>query len=507
MNTKERLKELYELLEKLEHFSNVLHVMNFDINTICPKEGQEYEDESSTMIALLAYDIEKSEKYITLVKDLYENRSELDPYQKRLIEKLYEEVVNSENITPELYEKANLLFGRSNRVWLRAKEEGKFSDFAPVLKECVDMQKKLISLRKIKKETFYDTMLSDYERDFTSKDYDEYFKLLKSEIIPLIKRIKKSKVKIRTDFLTRSFPLHKQEEFSKYLMKTLGFDFTRGCLSTTEHPFTDTLARNDTRITTHYYEKQFVSNMYSVIHETGHAIFGQNEPEEIYEAHLEDSMTMGMHESVSRFYENRIGRSKEFIKLIYPKLKELFSEQLKDVSEEELYLAVNAVDLNNPIRTEADELTYSVHVLIRYELEKEFVATEDFDFNSLNEKWNKKYEEYLGIKVSSDVEGVLQDVHWTSSYGYFPTYAIGNAYNAMYIKEMANDIDIKKCILNDDIKKINEWMKEHVFKKASLLTPKEWIKDITGRGVDGRDFIEYLKDKYSEIYQLDKEER
>lgn len=165
-------------------------------------------------------------------------------------------------------------------------------------------------------------------------------------------------------------------------MSLIGFDNDCGMLSTSVHPFTSTLARYDTRITTHYYEDNFISNMYSIIHEGGHAIFGQNEPREIYDNHLQNSMTMAMHESVSRFYENRLGRSKEFIHFIYPKIMELFSEELGDVSEEELYLGINAV-MKQPLRTEADELSYCLHIIIRYELEKEFVDTDNFDFSSL----------------------------------------------------------------------------------------------------------------------------
>ncbi len=503
METRKKLEELYSILERLERFRNVIAVLSFDSSTICPEMGREYQDESATMINMLSYELEKGDEFTGLVKDLYAKRDELDEYNIRLIETLYEDVKNNEKLDPELFEKACKLFDKSYRVWLKAKQNSSYEEFEPTLKECVEMQKKLVSVREFKKDNCYDTLLSDFEKDFTQKDYDEYFNLLKEELIPLIQKVKNSKKKIRTDFLSRSFPIQKQEEFSQYLMDVLGFDKKKGVLSTTEHPFTNSLSRYDTRITTHYYENQFISNMYSVIHETGHAIFGQNEPDEIYNAHLQDHMSMGMHESVSRFYENRIGRSKEFIHLIYPKLLELFKEQLSDVSEEELYLAVNAVDLNNPIRTEADELTYSMHIIIRYELEKEFINNDKFDFKTLNKKWNELYEKYLGIKVKNDKEGVLQDVHWTNSYGYFATYAIGNAYNSMYIKEMEKELDIKKCIANNEISKINEWMKEHVFKKASLLKPKEWIKDITSRSLDGHDFVDYLKAKYKEIYDLD----
>jgi len=502
MNLEEKISKLFEKLDTLEHYANIMHILNFDTNTICPEEGREYENESYALIASLAYKITKSEDYINLVKEINSEKDKLDPYKKKLIEDLYREISNNEKISPELFEEATKLSSEAYNVWLKAKRNSDYKKFAPILEKMVKMRKKLIDLRPQKEKTYYDTMIGDFEQNFYIEDYDAFFQKIKDALVPLIKKIRESKVKIRTDFMKRKYPLHKQEEFSKYLMEVVGFDMNKGAISTTEHPFTDTLARYDSRITTHYYEDNFISNMYSVIHESGHAIFGQNEPDEIYDNHLQNSMTMGMHESVSRFYENRIGRSKEFIHLIYPKLRELFSEQLSDVSEEELYLGVNAVDLNEPLRTEADELTYSIHVLIRYELEKEFINNPEFDFSKLNKMWNEKYEEYLGIKVKSDKEGVLQDVHWTDSYGYFPTYAIGNAYNAMYFNKMNEEIDIYKCIEKGQINKITDWMKEHVFKKASLLRPKEWIKDITNRSLDPQDFIDYITSKYSEIYKL-----
>lgn len=250
------------------------------------------------------------------------------------------------------------------------------------MKKNVEITKKVLSLRPEFNGNYYDTLIDNFEEGFDKKDYDAFFYELKKHLIPLIKKVYSSPKKIRTDFLFRKVSISKQEEFSKYLMSLIGFDNDCGMLSTSVHPFTSTLARYDTRITTHYYEDNFISNMYSIIHEGGHAIFGQNEPQEIYDNHLQNSMTMAMHESVSRFYENRLGRSKEFIHFIYPKIMELFSEELGDVSEEELYLGINAV-MKQPLRTEADELSYCLHIIIRYELEKEFVDTDNFDFSSL----------------------------------------------------------------------------------------------------------------------------
>ena len=207
-----------------------------------------------------------------------------------------------------------------------------------------------------------------------------------------------------------------------------------------------------------------------------------------------------MHESVSRFYENVIGRSEAYISLIYPAFKELFCEELGEVTERELYEAVNIVS-PSLIRTEADEVTYGLHIVIRYEIEKGILNGE-IDVSDIPKVWNKKYKDYLGVEPNGDKDGVLQDVHWTSGFGYFPSYAIGNAYNAMYYKEIKKAMDFDGAIRKGDFAAINGWMRENVFKYANELTPDEWIKRLTKRSLTAKDFLEYLTEKYSDIYKF-----
>lgn len=499
--TADNLKKLQELLERLRRFNHAVRIVSFDRSTLAPERAGDEEDETLNFLSTEAYKMTKDPAFVELVEELHRHSDELGPEDQRLVEDLFEAAERNSRIPPEVFAEAQKTYLASFSIWQRAKEQKNYSLFAPALAKNIAVTKKLLDLRPVKGPTYYDTLIGNFEKGFGIADYDRFFEALKAHIVPLVRRIAESKVKIRTDFLARPVPLEKQEAFSHYLMDLIGFDSRAGLLATSEHPFTSTLARFDTRITTHYYLDNFISNMYSVIHEGGHAIFGQNEPDSIYEHYLEDSMSMAMHESVSRFYENRLGRSREFVGLIYPKIQEIFHAELGDVSEEELYLALNCVE-PSLIRTEADELTYSLHIIIRYELEKYFMNEPEPDIENLNRKWNELYREYLGVEPQNDAEGILQDVHWTDSYGYFPTYAIGNAYNAMYFERMKRDLDPLAAVARGDFAAVNGWMKEHVFKKASLLRPKEWIRDITGRDLDPTDFIEYLEDKYTKIYQL-----
>ena len=329
---------------------------------------------------------------------------------------------------------------------------------------------------------------------------DEAFGACKERLIPLLEKIRKSPKKIRTDFLSRRVEDEQQAKMVKWLLTQMGFNFNRGAFTTSEHPFTAGMGRFDTRITTHYYPTRFLSSMYSTIHEGGHALFDQNQPQENHDHFIIGGKTLGMHESVSRFYENRIGRSEAFVHFVYPKVCEVFPQVMADVSEREFYEAVNAVS-PSLIRTEADEFTYTFHIIIRYEIEKALFAGE-ITVEDIPALWNRKYQEYLGMCPSSDREGALQDVHWTSGFGYFPTYAIGNFYNAMYYNRLKEEVDVNAAIREGNFAPLNDWMIGHVFSKADRLSPKEWIKDITGREFTPVDFLDYLEAKYSELYGL-----
>ena len=497
---KKCLDKVTSTLKEANMYYHACHVLNFDMETICPPKAMEEQCEVTAFLDNQAFKLVKAPEFEKAALYVYEHRDELDhEYDKAFAESWYRGYKSIKNITPEMNEEFSLIYNRSYINWVNAKQKDDFNTFAPSLEEVKNVQLKKISLKEGALPNAYDNLLDDYERGMTSSDLDECFEKCKARLVPLLKKIMASKKKIRTDFMSRTVTDEEQKKMAEYLLDLMGFDFERGAFTTTEHPFTDGLARNDIRVTTHYYPDMFYSSMFSIIHEGGHALFEMNQPSECYDHFIDSHMTMGMHESVSRFYENRIGRSKEFIHLIYPKTIEIFPE-LKDVTEQELYEAMNIVQ-PSLIRTEADEFTYTFHVIIRYEIEKMIlrgeVKTED-----LPKIWNDKYEEYLGVRPSNDKEGILQDVHWSSGFGYFPAYAIGNMYNAMYYNTMKKEFDLDNCVSEGKFDVINGWMKDHVFAKADILDSKSWLKDITGREFTTDDFLDYLEAKYSEIYEL-----
>lgn len=496
-----KLDFVKKTLHDVESYEHACRVLNFDQETICPPDGMEEQGEISAFLSNKAFELRKQQQFTDAGEYLYLHKDELeDPLDRILAGDLHRSYFKTKNITPEMDHRFSLAYNRAFVNWVTAKQQSDYTIFAPSLKEIRDIELKKISLRENRLPDRYDNLIDDYERGITTKDLDGIFETCKKRLVPLLKKIKESRKTIRTDFLNRTVTDEQQKQMAQFLLEILGFDFKRGSFTTTEHPFTDGLGCNDIRVTTHYYPVQFASSMFSIIHECGHALFEMNQPQEDWTHYINGDKTMGMHESVSRFYENRIGRSKEFINFIYAKTKQIFPQVLHDVSAQELYEALNVVR-PSLIRTEADEFTYTLHIIIRYELEK-LIVNGNAEIGKLPGLWNDAYEKYLGIRPQNDRDGILQDVHWSSGFGYFSTYALGNMYNAMYYDTMCRSFDVNQAVSTGNFAKINGWMKDHVWKQADYETPKKWIHEITGCDFTAVPYLDYLERKYTVLYDI-----
>ncbi len=501
MTNRRKINYINRTLDRVNLYYRVLGKVNFDMQCVAPKKGLKRASEDVNELSSIPFKLMHSKKFMDTVSELYFNKEDLNEYEIKLVDNLYESKEKTKNITPKMQNEYNKATSESYLKWLECKEKGDYQSFKPYLERVINLTRERILLRDKQEKTIYDTILNDFEKGNSIEILDAYFNKLKGEIVPLVKKILNSKKKIRRDFLSNKVEIYKQERFSKWLLEHEALDMDALVLMTTEHPFTTGFGLGDTRVTTHYYEDMFISNLYSILHEGGHALFDQNEPEIFHKYHIEGNMTMAMHECASRFFENMIGRSKAYIDLIYPTFKEIFNEEFKDVTKQELYEGVNIAE-PSLIRTEADELTYSLHILIRYELEKGFING-DFPIDELDKRWNEKYQEYLGVEVPNNKVGILQDVHWTDTYGYFPSYSLGSAYAAQIYKTMEKDINIEECIRNDEIYKIRDWLKEKAWSIASITDPNEWIKKVTGEDFNPDYYINYLKEKFTEIYELE----
>ena len=502
MDVKKQLEKLFAILDEADAYSRGIGKLYFDIDCVAPPDGLDRAGRDAAVIGKRLYSLTHSKRYAALLQEIAAGDfAGLTPVQKRSVEKLIESYEKEKNVSPSLAYRADLIFNQARNDWLRAKTASDFSMFRDSFGAVVDMTRKLISKRDVQGETPYDTLLDDFEKGGSIKQLDGFFADLKKHIVPLVGRITREGKSIRDDFLQRPVSVDRQEKFSRYLLSLEGLRDSSLVFMTTEHPFTTSFGPDDIRVTTHFYEENFVSNIFSTLHEGGHALFMQNEPAEYFEQHAADNMTSAMHECISRFYENIIGRSREFVSFIMPKLREFSGPVFDDVSDAEMYEAVNIAS-PGLIRMEADELTYCIHIMIRYELEKEFVNG-TLKIDDVPEAWNSRYREYLGVEVPDDASGCLQDVHWTGGYGYFPSYALGNAYGAQILRTMEKDFDVFAAVGRGDLGRIGTWLTENVFPYASMMDPDEWIRKITGESLNVGYYTEYLERKFKGLYGLD----
>ncbi len=500
MTNTEKLAKFFAILEEYEVYTRAIGKLEFDMQCCAPQEGMAQAGEDMAVLGKRLHALTHSEDYIRLVCELQENHEGLTPVQQRLIARLYKDYLKTKNQTAEFAFEMDQAFNRAYGEWLTAKKEADFSQFRDSFAAVIDYTRRAIDLRQQRYPTYYTACLDDFEPGNDEAQLDAFFGALKARIVPLMHRIVAEGKPIREDFLTRPCPIPTQEAFSRWLLEQQGLRPSASVLMATEHPFTTHFGPQDVRVTTHYYEDNFLSNIFSTLHEGGHALFMQNEPQEFYDNHASDGMSNAMHECISRFYENSIGRSEAFIHFVYPRLQELCGDTFADVTERELYEAVN-IARPSLIRIESDELTYCLHIMVRYELEKAFVNGE-IGVDEIPALWNQKYAEYLGVTVPDDGQGCLQDVHWTGGYGYFPSYALGNAYGAQILHTMEQEFDVFAAVRAGQLQRILEWLKERVFAHASITDPDEWIRRITGEGLNVNYYLDYLEKKFTALYEL-----
>jgi carboxypeptidase Taq len=497
--TAQALEGLQRLQETLGAYHHVMGVTDFDAATGAPKGSHEGRGKAMGILSRVTYDLIAKADNDELLTVLEADLDNLTQQQKREVEVLRKNYNQLNRIPAEEYVEYTVLLNDAQAAWEKAKNQNDFEMFASYLEKIVNFNVKFAGYYNPELPP-YDALLNEYEEGLTTKTLDAFFAELRSTIVPLLDKITKAKP-IENDFLFVKYPVYKQRQFSDYLMQELGMDREYCSIAESEHPFTTGFNNKDVRITTHYYEEAPTFSIYSTIHEGGHAIYELDCDDCYNYTLLSGGASMGIHESQSRFYENLIGRSRPFINHIFPKLKELFPEQLKDVDAEKFYRAVNKVQ-PSLIRTEADELTYCLHIMVRYEIEKKLIAGE-LAVKDVPETWNQLYKEYLGIDVPDDTQGCLQDIHWAGgSIGYFPSYALGSAYGPQMLHCMEEEVgEIYGDVEKGDLTKVRQWLKENIHRYSGLYKPSELFERVCGK-FDAKYFTDYLTKKYSELYDL-----
>ena len=494
----ELAKKYREMLMKQKAYAYVLTVTGWDSNTEAPRGAFARRAEMLGVISGELFQLVTSKEYQDVVNGLFERFSELDDITQREIKKAKKNLDKIVKIPKDEFVEYNKLINLSQKVWEDAKENNDFNSFKGNLEKIVAFNKKFIEYYEIDDHP-YNVLLDEFEDGMSMKEYDNFFNTLKEDLVPFVKDVLNSGKVLNDAFITDIYPKEKQKEFAEYLIDVLAFNRENGLMKESVHPFTWNTHSTDVRFTTRYLENYMFSSIFAAIHELGHATYEQQIDSKWDNTNLNSGTSMGIHESQSRFYENTIGRSIEFWEVHYPKLLEIFPEQLKDVSLEDFYKGVNKVEASF-IRVEADELTYSLHIMLRYEIER-MLFSDEIEVKDLPRVWNEKMVEYLGIEPKNDTEGVLQDVHWSvGMMGYFPTYALGSAYAAQFYYAMQKEMDIEKIVKANDIKQINIWLKEKIHQFGGSKTPKELLLEVTGEEFNPKYYIKFLKDKYGKLY-------
>ena len=493
--------ELLALQEKLSAYNHALGLLSYDGETTAPRGTAANRGHAMGILSEEVYKLSTGEETVSLLEFLDGKKDELTDRERRMVYLLLKDIRFMQKIPMAEYTEYQKLMVESQDVWVRAKGTSDFALFEPYLTKVVEMTKRFAHYAAPDKDP-YDYWLNEYEEGASKESCDAFFGRLRARLVPLIEAVQR-RPQVDDACLHGDFPDGDQEALALYLMDLMGLDLDHVGFSTTEHPFTTSLGSHlDERITTHYHPEDWSSSMFSVIHEGGHALYDTGSAEDLAYTVLDGGVSMGIHESQSRFCENILARSKAFIRFLFPKLCEFFPGQFDRFTWEDVYKAVNRVQ-PSLIRTEADEVTYSLHVMIRYELEKQLMAGA-LAVHDLPAAWNRMYKEYLGVEVPDDRSGVLQDSHWSfGAIGYFPSYALGSAYGAQFLRKMKETVDVDEALSRGDFAPMNAWNREHIWKYGSSKSPREILNiALSGEAFDPDVYLDYLEAKVKDVYAL-----
>ena len=492
------LEKFYEEYKDVQrHYQLALSTMYYDIATIAPKKGVPARNQAMTFLSGEAFTKATDPQSLQKIEQLGEQTQ--DMLLKKEIQLLLKELESNRALPKDVYMAFQQAIHDSEASWEQAKLEQNYSLFEPHLQDLIQKQKEGLTYMN-KQASDYDTLLDRYQEGMNTKAYDAFFASIKQHLVPLIQEIAKRQSAFCDDALKKSFDIPTQKAYHSQLLNY--FQMDKGCciLGETQHPFTEFFSAHEARITTHFYEHDVIDPILSTIHEYGHAQYDLQVRSEFDGTALKNGIGFAMHESQSRLMENHIGRNRALWEVQLPVLQTYFP-QLKGITLDDF---MNMINISKPslIRTAADELTYPLHILIRYEMEKEI-----FDGNGsleqLNERWKDKYEQYLGIRPNHDAEGILQDMHWgAANFGYFPTYALGSAYAAQMYHSMTSQLDVDTALRNNQFYLIRDWLKENIHQYGASLTADEILRRATGEAFNPAYYIEYLTTKYKTLYQL-----
>ena len=498
----EKLNALQNRLQQTHDLNMIMALLGWDQQVNMPPGGGEHRASQMSTLSRIQHEMFTAEETGRLLEAAEAEAAGLD-YDSdgaSLLRVARHDYDLATRVPTDLVAELTRVTTLAHEKWAGARANNDYAAFKPWLKQIVDLSLQVAEALGYE-DRVYDALLDQYEPGMKTATVARLFNELKEVQIPLIRAIAEQGA-IDNSILTRDYDAARQEQFSLEVARAVGYDFERGRLDVAVHPFTTNFGSNDVRITTRYEENWLPGALFGTIHEAGHAMYEQGSGASISGTMLEGGTSLGIHESQSRLWENLVGRSRGFWQAYYPRLKTLFPEVLADTDLDNFYRAINRVQ-PSLIRVEADEVTYNMHVIIRFELENDLLEGR-VSVDDAPEAWNAKYEEYLGIRPATDREGILQDVHWSGGMiGYFPTYTLGNLMSVpFYNQAVAAHPDIPAEIAQGKFDTLLSWLQENIYQHGRKYMPDELFRRVTGQEMSAGPYLNYLKEKYGEIYEL-----
>jgi len=483
---------------------SIQHVLAWDERTTMPPAAGQYRAEQITYLAGIVHERQTDPRVGEWLDALADSPLATDPHSDtgatiRTLRRRYDRKVKlPQTLVEELTRTAVL----GQQVWATARKNNDFAALCPLLEKTFELKRQEAEAVGYDEHP-YDALLDDYEPAETTANVARLLASLRHRLVPLVEAVAQSRRRPPVDVLHRHYPIASQEAFVNKIAERIGFDFQSGRLAVSQHPFCMRMGPSDTRMTTRYDEKHFNSAFFGTLHEAGHAIYDQGRRADQFGLPPGEYISLGIHESQSRMWENLVGRSLAFWEGIFPEAQEAFPEALGDVAVDDFYFAVNDVR-PSLIRVEADEATYNLHILVRFELEQALIDGE-LAVNDLPVAWNDKYEAYLGIRPDDDTHGVLQDIHWSAGLvGYFPTYTLGNMYASQFYAAARDELgDLAPAFRSGKFAPLRAWLREKIHVRGKTFTAAELVRDVTGRDLSEEALMHHLHDKLAPLYGLE----
>ncbi|GAB7019335.1 carboxypeptidase M32 [Halostagnicola bangensis] len=497
----EAYDRLEERVERISNVGNAAGILRWDQEVIMPEAGTPARAKQLSTLSSLSHELLTAEETGQLLEELEAASDELSGDQRAVVREVRRTHDRATSVPQELVEEISETTSNAHPTWTQAREEDDFEQFAPTLEKLVELKREYAAHIDPDADP-YAVLFAEYEPYLDLETAEEILERLRDELVPLIEAIDDSDAALATDAFSGQFDDDDQEALARDVLDALGYDWSRGRLDTAPHPFSSG-TQFDARVTTRFDEEDLLGSITSVIHEFGHANYTIGLPDEEYGTPLGESRDLSVHESQSRLWENHVGRSRPFWEHFLPTARERFPE-LEEVSPQEAYEAANQVYDDNLIRVEADELTYHLHIVIRFEIERALISG-DLEVEDVPEVWNDKYEEYLGVRPETDAEGCLQDIHWShGSFGYFPTYSLGSVLAAQLYAAAEDELgDLDDRTRDGEFDDLNGWLRENVHAHGKRYTTPDLIEEATGESFTADYFLEYVDSKYGALYDLE----